>query len=146
LYFTRQHVNNTWIFFYVKKIDLTRSTAWGNDLVLSTIPQPRSCNSQILEALNKGEIPSTGSLVEVFNKGILERCLKLYSDMMAKLPLPLYEKSLQNVHENSKGEAMKSFDEQHFGRHHAKRSVMQLDEEIEKVLIVLSATLIVFSP
>jgi hypothetical protein len=31
---------------------------------------------------------------------------------------------------------MKSFDEQHFGRHHAKRSVMQLDEEIEKVLIV----------
>jgi len=84
--------------------------------------------------------------VEVFNKGILERCLKLYSDMMAKLPLPLYEKSLQNVHENSKREAMKSFDEQHFGRHHAKRSVMQLDGEIEKVLIVLSATLIVFSP
>ncbi|KAJ6931222.1 hypothetical protein NC652_014654 [Populus alba x Populus x berolinensis] len=58
---------------------------------------------------------------------------QLYSEMMAKLPLPLSEKSLQNVHENSKGEAMKSFDEQHFGRHHAKRSVMQLDEEIEKV-------------
>ncbi|KAK4276554.1 hypothetical protein QN277_014688 [Acacia crassicarpa] len=30
---------------------------------------------QILEALNKGEIPSTGSLVEVFNKGILEMVL-----------------------------------------------------------------------
>ncbi|KAJ6708965.1 GUANYLATE-BINDING PROTEIN 4-LIKE [Salix koriyanagi] len=88
---------------------------------------------QILEALNKGEIPTTGSLVEVFNKGILERCLKLYSEMMAKLRLPLPEKSLQNVHENSKGETMKSFDEQHFGRHHAKKSVMQLDEEIEKV-------------
>ncbi|KAG5250537.1 guanylate-binding protein [Salix suchowensis] len=88
---------------------------------------------QILEALNKGEIPTTGSLVEVFNKGILERCLKLYSEMMAKLRLPLPEKSLQNVHESSKGETMKSFDEQHFGRHHAKKSVMQLDEEIEKV-------------
>lgn len=88
---------------------------------------------QILEALNKGEIPTTGSLVEVFNKGILERCLKLYSEMMAKLHLPLPEKSLQNVHESSKGETMKSFDEQHFGRHHAKKSVMQLDEEIEKV-------------
>ncbi|KAJ0469187.1 putative guanylate-binding protein domain superfamily [Helianthus annuus] len=37
---------------------------------------------QILEALNKGEIPSTGSLVEVFNKKILERCLKLYVDSM----------------------------------------------------------------
>ncbi|KAJ6998501.1 hypothetical protein NC653_014623 [Populus alba x Populus x berolinensis] len=71
--------------------------------------------------------------VAFLEQGILERCLKLYSEMMAKLPLPLSEKSLQNVHENSKGEAMKSFDEQHFGRHHAKRSVMQLDEEIEKV-------------
>ncbi|CAK7346497.1 unnamed protein product [Dovyalis caffra] len=88
---------------------------------------------QILEALNKGEIPSTGSLVEVFNKGILERCLKLYNEVMVKLHLPLPEKSLQNVHENSKGEAMKAFDEQHFGRHHAKRSVSQLDVEIEKV-------------
>ncbi|XP_015575881.1 guanylate-binding protein 4 isoform X1 [Ricinus communis] len=88
---------------------------------------------QILEALNKGEIPSTGSLVEVFNKGILERCLKLYGESMAKLGLPLPEQSLQDAHERSREEAMKAFDEQHFGRHHAKRSVMQLDEEIEKV-------------
>ncbi|KAJ9172026.1 hypothetical protein P3X46_015316 [Hevea brasiliensis] len=87
---------------------------------------------QILEALNKGEIPSTGSLVEVFNKGILERCLKLYSETMAKLRLPLPEQSLLDAHERSRGEAMKSFDEQHFGRNHAKRSVMQLEEEIEK--------------
>ncbi|KAK4273087.1 hypothetical protein QN277_021552 [Acacia crassicarpa] len=88
---------------------------------------------QILEALNKGEIPSTGSLVEVFNKGILERCLKLYSERMAKLHLPLPEESLQEAHEKSRGEAMQSFDEQHFGRHHAKKSVDQLDEEIRKV-------------
>lgn len=88
---------------------------------------------QILDALNKGEIPSTGSLVEVFNKGILERCLKLYSDRMAKLGLPLPEQALQDAHERSRDGAMKVFDEQHFGRHHAKKSVMQLDEEIEKV-------------
>uniref|UniRef100_A0A803NQ64 GB1/RHD3-type G domain-containing protein n=1 Tax=Cannabis sativa TaxID=3483 RepID=A0A803NQ64_CANSA len=87
---------------------------------------------QILEALNKGEIPSTGSLVEVFNKGILERCLKLYSDMMAKLHLPLSEESLQNAHQNSREEAMQLFEQQHFGRHHAKKSVKELDEEIEK--------------
>ncbi|KAG8663359.1 guanylate-binding protein 4 [Manihot esculenta] len=87
---------------------------------------------QILEALNKGEIPSTGSLVEVFNKGILERCLKLYSETMAKLMLPLPEQSLQEAHGRSRGEAVKSFDEQHFGRNHAKRSVMQLEEEIGK--------------
>nr|DAD19707.1 TPA_asm: hypothetical protein HUJ06_021170 [Nelumbo nucifera] len=88
---------------------------------------------QILEALNKGEIPSTGSLVEVFNKGILERCLKLYDQRMGELRLPLPEQSLQRAHGNSKEEAMKVFDGQHFGRHHAKQSVAKLNEEIEKV-------------
>lgn len=88
---------------------------------------------QILEALNKGEIPSTGSLVEVFNKKILEQCLKLYSDMMAKVGLPLSEQSLQEAHERSRVLSMKAFDEQHFGRHHAKKSAMQLEEEMDKV-------------
>ncbi|PIA45121.1 hypothetical protein AQUCO_01700575v1 [Aquilegia coerulea] len=89
---------------------------------------------QILEALNKGDIPSTGSLVEVFNKGILERCLKLYNQRMDKLHLPLSEQSLQQEHDESCQEAMEAFGEQHFGRHHAKRSVDALDEEIQKVL------------
>ncbi|XP_022155811.1 guanylate-binding protein 5 isoform X2 [Momordica charantia] len=88
---------------------------------------------QILEALNKGEIPSTGSLVEVFNKGILERCLKVYSDRMATLHLPMTEQSLHGAHETHRAAAMQAFDEQHFGRHHAKKSVVQLDEEIDKV-------------
>ncbi|KAM4087465.1 hypothetical protein ACJW30_10G179600 [Castanea mollissima] len=88
---------------------------------------------QILEALNKGEIPSTGSLVEVFNKGILERCLKLYSGSMAALHLPVSEKHLEDTHQTSRNRSMKVFDEQHFGRHHAKKSVEQLDEEIQKV-------------
>ncbi|XP_062023789.1 uncharacterized protein LOC133739977 [Rosa rugosa] len=88
---------------------------------------------QILEALNKGEIPSTGSLVEVFNKGILERCLKLYSERMKKVHLPIFEQSLVEYHESSMAEAMKLFEEQHFGRHHAKKSVVQLEEEIDKL-------------
>ncbi|KAK8693937.1 hypothetical protein V6N13_071504 [Hibiscus sabdariffa] len=88
---------------------------------------------KILEALNKGEIPSTGSLVEVFNKGIVERCLKLYGDRMGKLRLPMPEQSLQDIHDTSREEAMKTFDELHFGRHHAKRSFEQLDEEINEV-------------
>ncbi|GLU07623.1 hypothetical protein SLE2022_245750 [Rubroshorea leprosula] len=88
---------------------------------------------QILEALNKGEIPSTGSLVEVFNKGILERCLKLYSERIGQIGLPLSEESLHDAHERFREEAMKAFDEQHFGRHHAKQSVMKLDEDIKEV-------------
>ncbi|KAF8388159.1 hypothetical protein HHK36_026825 [Tetracentron sinense] len=87
---------------------------------------------QILEALNKGEIPSTGSLIEVFNKGILERCLKLYIERMDALGLPLSEQSLKQIHDRSREEVMKVFDEQHFGHHHAKRSVTRLDEEIHK--------------
>ncbi|KNA19971.1 hypothetical protein SOVF_056590 [Spinacia oleracea] len=89
---------------------------------------------QIIEALNKGEIPSTGSLVEVFNKKIIERCLKSYNERMSVLSLPLSEESLKKAHEISKDAAMKAFDQQHFGRNHAKKSVEQLGEEIEKVL------------
>ncbi|RWR87940.1 guanylate-binding protein 1-like protein [Cinnamomum micranthum f. kanehirae] len=88
---------------------------------------------QILEALNKGEIPSTGSLVEVFNKAILERCLKLYRKRMDRLRLPLSEPMLVEAHHESREEAMKVFDDQHFGRHHAKQSVTKLDEEILRV-------------
>ncbi|XP_019441903.1 PREDICTED: guanylate-binding protein 4-like [Lupinus angustifolius] len=88
---------------------------------------------QILDALNKGDIPSTGSLVEVFNKGILEKCLKLFSEKMATLDLPRPEVSLQEAHDKSRDEVMQVFDQQHFGRHHAKKSIVQLDEEIQKV-------------
>ncbi|KAJ8899530.1 hypothetical protein K2173_018504 [Erythroxylum novogranatense] len=88
---------------------------------------------QILDALNKGEIPSTGSLVQIFNKGILDQCLKLYTGTMANLHLPMSEKFLRDAHKSSREQAMRIFDEQHFGRRHAKRSVVQLDEELEQV-------------
>ncbi|XP_058115247.1 uncharacterized protein LOC131258152 [Magnolia sinica] len=88
---------------------------------------------QILEALNKGEIPSTGSLVEVFNKAILEHCLELYNQRMERLGLPVSVPMLRQAHDESREEAMKVFDEQHFGRHHAKWFVDKLDEEIQKI-------------
>ncbi|TYI55432.1 hypothetical protein E1A91_D11G141400v1 [Gossypium mustelinum] len=94
---------------------------------------------KILEALNKGEIPSTGSLVEVFNKGIVERCLKLYNRRMGKLRLPMPEQSLQDAHDRSREEAMKAFDELHFGRRHAKSSFEQLDEDIKELKIYMKA-------
>lgn len=72
--------------------------------------------------------------MEVFNKSILERCLKLYNEKMAKFALPLPLESLQEAHEMCRAVAMQLFDEQHFGRHHAKKSVIELDEEIQKVL------------
>lgn len=94
---------------------------------------------QILDALNKGEIPTTGSLVEVFNKEIVERCLKLYSQSMDRMMLPLPEDNLQQAHDQSKNEAMKVFDEQHFGRRQAKQSLAKLEDEIQKAhLFILS--------
>ncbi|XBH73675.1 hypothetical protein VPH35_100746 [Triticum aestivum] len=89
---------------------------------------------QILEALNKGEIPSTGSLVEVFNKGILERCLKVYTERMEIVGLPVSVDKLQLVHGLAEDEARKLFDKQHFGKHYAAQSFLNLDEEIKKVL------------
>lgn len=52
---------------------------------------------------------------------------------MAKVSLPITEQSLDNAHEIHRAEAMRAFDEQHFGRHHARKSVTQLDQEIDKV-------------
>jgi hypothetical protein len=88
---------------------------------------------QILEALNKGEIPSTGSLVEIFNKAILERCLKVYRDKMDGLGLPVPLEKLQQFHEMANEEARIIFDKQHFGKHHAAQSVLKLEDEIKKV-------------
>ncbi|KAL6638042.1 hypothetical protein ACP70R_025614 [Stipagrostis hirtigluma subsp. patula] len=88
---------------------------------------------QILEALNKGEIPSTGSLVEIFNKAILERCLKVYREKMDGLGLPVPVDKLQQVHEMANGEARILFDKQHFGKHHAAQSILKLEDEIKKV-------------
>ncbi|CAL9757583.1 unnamed protein product [Musa acuminata subsp. burmannicoides] len=88
---------------------------------------------QTLDALNKGEIPSTGSIVEVFNKAILERCLKLYGQGMSKLQLPVPENKLQLAHEVSKAEAKKLLDQQLFGRRNAKESLQKFNDEIKKV-------------
>ncbi|MFS8012005.1 hypothetical protein Hanom_Chr14g01315641 [Helianthus anomalus] len=43
---------------------------------------------------------------------------------MTKVILPIHEESLQSIHEASRAESLKSFDQQHFGRHHAKKSHM----------------------
>lgn len=83
--------------------------------------------------MNKGEIPSTGSLVEIFNKAILERCLKVYNERMGGAGLPMSVDKLQQFHDLAKDEARRLFDKQHFGKHHAAQSIFKLDEEIKKV-------------
>ncbi|KAJ8513040.1 hypothetical protein OPV22_003474 [Ensete ventricosum] len=88
---------------------------------------------QTLDALNEGEIPSIGSIVEVFNKEILERCLKLYSKEMSSLQLPVPGDKLLLAHEVSKAKANNLFDQQYFGRRSAKQSLLNFNNEIQKV-------------
>ncbi|EER98071.2 hypothetical protein BDA96_02G055400 [Sorghum bicolor] len=124
---------------YVKKRDQLKEVVAS--MIKPKIVQGRILNGtefvsflgQILEALNKGEIPSTGSLVEIFNKAILERCLKVYNERMGRAGLPVSVDKLQQFHDLAKDEAKRLFDKQHFGKHHAAQSIFKLDEEIKKV-------------
>ncbi|CAD6226527.1 unnamed protein product [Miscanthus lutarioriparius] len=124
---------------YVKKRDQLKEVVAS--MIKPKIVQGRTLNGtefvsflgQILEALNKGEIPSTGSLVEIFNKAILERCLKVYNERMGRAGLPVSVDKLQQFHDLAKDEARRLFDKQHFGKHHAALSIFKLDEEIKKV-------------
>ncbi|CAL5066787.1 unnamed protein product [Urochloa decumbens] len=124
---------------YLQKRDQLKQIV--SSMIKPKIVQGRTLNGtefvtflgQILEALNKGEIPSTGSLVQVFNKAILERCLKVYNERMGRAGLPVSVDKLQQFHDLAKDEARKLFDKQHFGKHHAAHSIFKLDEEIKKV-------------
>ncbi|RCV09783.1 hypothetical protein SETIT_2G057400v2 [Setaria italica] len=124
---------------YLKRRDQLKQIV--SSMIKPKIVQGRTLNGtefvsflgQILEALNKGEIPSTGSLVEVFNKAILERCLKVYNERMGRAGLPVSVDKLQQFHDLAKDEARRLFDKQHFGKHHAAQSIFKLDEEIKKI-------------
>ncbi|TKW30776.1 hypothetical protein SEVIR_2G060400v4 [Setaria viridis] len=124
---------------YLKRRDQLKQIV--SSMIKPKIVQGRTLNGtefvsflgQILEALNKGEIPSTGSLVEVFNKAILERCLKVYNERMGRAGLPVSVDKLQQFHDLAKDEARRLFDKQHFGKHHAAQSIFKLDEAIKKI-------------
>ncbi|CAD6214977.1 unnamed protein product [Miscanthus lutarioriparius] len=124
---------------YVKRREQLKQLV--SSIVKPKIVQGRTLNGkdfvsflqQILEALNTGEIPSTGSLVEIFNKAILDRCLKVYREKMDGLGLPVPVDELQKLHEMANGEARILFDKQHFGKHHAAQSALKLEDEIKKV-------------
>ncbi|ONM51741.1 Guanylate-binding family protein [Zea mays] len=124
---------------YVKKRDQLKEVVAS--MIKPKIVQGRTLNGtefvsflgQIVDALNKGEIPSAGSLVEIFNKAILERCLKVYSEIMGRAGLPVSVDELREFHDLAKDEARRLFNKQHFGKHHAARSILKLDEEIKKV-------------
>lgn len=52
---------------------------------------------------------------------------------MVKIILPLSEEAFDIAHEGLREVAIKAFEEQHFGRRHANKSIEKLHYEIDKV-------------
>jgi hypothetical protein len=71
---------------------------------------------QTLEALNKGEIPSAGYVVEAFNIAVVDRCLALYNSLMSRFRLPVHEEELLHGHERAVEEVTGLFQKERFGR------------------------------
>uniref|UniRef100_A0A804Q5X4 GB1/RHD3-type G domain-containing protein n=1 Tax=Zea mays TaxID=4577 RepID=A0A804Q5X4_MAIZE len=58
---------------------------------------------------------------------------QVYSEIMGRAGLPVSVDELREFHDLAKDEARRLFNKQHFGKHHAARSILKLDEEIKKV-------------
>lgn len=71
--------------------------------------------------------------MEVFNKAILERCLKLYIERMEGLHLPVLQQKLREFHEKSVKDVRQFSEEHQLGHHRMTKPVMQLEEEMDKV-------------
>jgi len=79
-------------------------------------PQLAQMIEDTVEALNQGEIPMAGSVVDMFNKDILQRCVDLYSVRMALLVLPTTEAALLEAHTQALADAAAKFEKEKFGR------------------------------
>ncbi|KAL3683680.1 hypothetical protein R1sor_001702 [Riccia sorocarpa] len=88
---------------------------------------------QVLDALNQGEIPTAGSVVDSFNRGVTDRCVELYESIMNNLKLPLPDAELDAFHKGTMNDAMELFEKNRFGRHHGDRAQEALSTELEKI-------------
>lgn len=89
--------------------------------------------SQVLDALNQGEIPSAGSVVDSFNRGVMDRCLLIYETFMNKVKLPLPDVHLDDFHTGATDMALSAFEKDRFGRFHGDKAEVALKAELEKV-------------
>ena len=89
---------------------------------------------QTLEALNKGEIPSAGYVVEAFNRAVVDRCLGLYNSLMSRFRLPVHEQELLHRHDKAVDEVTTLFQNERFGRNKENdESSRMLLMQVEKV-------------
>nr|XP_024360229.1 guanylate-binding protein 4-like isoform X2 [Physcomitrium patens] len=93
---------------------------------------------QTLDALNKGEIPSAGYVVEAFNRAVVDRCVALYNTRMSKFQLPVREEELLSGHESTVHEVTSLFGKERFGRQKDNdESSRMLLMQVEKAYVTL---------
>ncbi|GJP43245.1 hypothetical protein CLOM_g2731 [Closterium sp. NIES-68] len=92
-----------------------------------------------LNALNKGHIPTAGSVVDAFNRAVQDKCLALYHEAMRRLlpSLPAEEAALVGAHRNASGRAMEVFERERFGGKSAEDAIRPLRDELREALIKL---------
>lgn len=95
---------------------------------------------QTLEALNKGKIPSAGSVVDVFNRGVVERVMAEYGRRVAaRLKLPAAEARLLEEHGAAARAAREAFEQERFGRKPGAEALRPLEADLVQALEKLKA-------
>ncbi|KAL4442076.1 hypothetical protein ABPG77_011337 [Micractinium sp. CCAP 211/92] len=70
---------------------------------------------QVVEGLNERDIPTAGSLVEYFNKELVQGCRDAYVKRVEQLHLPVESEELLAVHEAARADALAKFERERFG-------------------------------
>ncbi|KAJ7558218.1 hypothetical protein O6H91_04G029100 [Diphasiastrum complanatum] len=94
---------------------------------------------QTLEALNKGDIPTAGSVVDTFNHAVVDQCIKFYDNEVSKIKLPISEDIMFKLHEDATKAASAIFDQQRFGRNRGGEAEHTLANKISKTFAALKA-------
>ncbi|GBG71009.1 hypothetical protein CBR_g8307 [Chara braunii] len=88
---------------------------------------------QTIEALNTGDIPTVGSIMDVFNREIVDRCADMYSKWMEGVRLPVLDSRLEEEHNRALEVVRRKFEAERFGRKSGERAQSTLDSTISTI-------------
>jgi hypothetical protein len=71
--------------------------------------------SQVVTALNDRDIPTAGSLVEYFNKELVEACRAQFVNSLEEVAIPVEESILETTAETARNTAIGKFEKERFG-------------------------------
>lgn len=83
---------------------------------LMTGPSLAALIERSVTALNEGDFPSAGNVVDSFNRDALERHMASYASAMDGVRLPVDEEALTSTHRLAAAKAVKDFRRDRFGR------------------------------